>query len=225
MPGQPISRSPPLLVAVALTFVATTAGAQPARDVKLPALEASIGLTVNGLAQDVNSVPHCLNLALPCTHSTPSRFSGFGVNVSLSRNLSNRLAIAGDVSTFAAAWDGRVAAGAPRRAVAHATSVVVGPRVSTGFFYPGNGDRTPGRFFGHILAGGEASDVAPLRPALLVGGGSDVIIPWGGESDGSPHSVTLRMGLDYRLTPGGERNLSGWRFVLGFVLGPRVSRP
>jgi hypothetical protein len=35
--------------------------------------------------------------------------------------------------------------------------------------------------------------------------------------------VTLRLGLDYRLSPGRGRNLSGYRFMIGGVFGPRLA--
>jgi hypothetical protein len=211
-------------VVAALTFAAPAAQAQPAPPVRLSPMEVSFGLTVNGLAQDVNSAPHCIELSLPCTHQSRRRISGLGVSVSVSRNVTDRLAITGEVGTFRSEWDASGSAGPRHGAAAHATSVLVGPKISTGFFYPGNGDRQPGRFFGHVLAGGEASDVVPLRAAFLVGGGTDVLIPWGGP-DGRAHALALRLGLDYRVTPGAGRNLTGWRFVVGFVVGPRLSGP
>lgn len=216
-------RSLPVLALGVLTLAATEASGQPVPDVRLSAVEVSLGLTVNGLAQDVNSGPDCLRLSLPCTHAAPGRVSGLGLNLSVSRNLNDRFAIAADLSRFRIEWDHSDSGGARRRAGAHATSVSAGPRISTGFHYPGNGDRQPGRFFGQVLVGAETSDVVPLRPALLVGGGSDVIIPWGDSPDTSHvRSVTFRLAFDYRLTPGTGRNLSGWRFVLGFVFGPRM---
>ena len=226
MRGQSRTGSHFLLVLSALVLVSTPAWAQPAQNVKLSPVEVSLGLTINGLFQDVNTLPDCSILSLPCTHAAPAKFSGLGLNVSVSRNLSERLAITGEVGRFSSGWDSLGSLREHRREAAHATSVLVGPRVSTGFFYPGNGDREPGRFFGQILAGGEASDVAPLRPAFLLGGGADVIIPLGGSrgTGTSPvHALTLRLALDYRLTPGTGRNLSGWRFVSGVVFGPRLS--
>jgi hypothetical protein len=201
--------------------------AQHLPDVILSPVEVSVGLTINAIAQDVNAVPECLNLGLPCTDESPRQAGGFGLTFGVAQNVNDRLAIVGDFSKYASEWDDWSSFPSGRRAVNQVTSLLIGPRISTPFFYPGNGDREPGRFFGQLLAGAEASDVVPLRPAIQIGGGVDVIVPGGGSrgfAPGPPHDMTFRLAIDYRVTPGRGRNLSGWRFVFGVVFGPRLSR-
>jgi len=211
---------------LALTSFSPPALAQPAPDVELSPVEISLGLTINGLAQDANARPHCVDLSLPCTDKSPREAGGFGLALSVTRNLSDRVAIAGDLSTFVNEWDSWESLRANRRAVDHVTFVLIGPKVNTGFFYPGNGDPEPGRFFAQVLVGAAASDVVPLRPALQIGGGVEFIVPRGwsrGVARGPSHDTTFRMEIDYRVASGADRSLSGWRYVFGIVFGPRLS--
>lgn len=225
MPAQFSRRRLTAVAVLMLTSTAAPAWAQQKRDVQLPPVEVSFGLTINALNQDANAPPDCVNLSLPCTDKSTSQMGGFGAAVSVTHNVTDHFAIASDFSRYANGWDSWDSLRANRRAVNHVTSMFVGPKVSTGFFYPGNGDRQPGRFFGQVLAGALASDVAPVRPALLVGGGVDFIVPQGssrGVAPGPAFDLTLRMAIDYCITPGEGRNLSGYRFVFGMVFGPRL---
>jgi hypothetical protein len=219
------SRRVVIVVAVlTLTAAAAPAWGQQNRDVQLSPVEVSFGLTINALKQDANAPPDCVNLSLPCTDESSRQMGGFGAAVSVTRNVTDRFAITSDFSRYANGWDSWDSLRANRRAVNHVTSMLVGPKVSTGFYYPGNGDREPGRFFGQILAGAQASDVAPVRPAFLIGGGVDFIVPHGssrGVAPGPTVDLTFRMAIDYCITPGAGRNLSGYRFVFGMVFGPR----
>jgi hypothetical protein len=163
--------------------------------------DVAVGATLNGLFSDVNSVPACVELGLPCAHEHPDQVSGFGGNAALARNLSSKVAIAGDVSIFADAC----------------------PRFTTGFFDPGTGDRCPGRFFAQVLGGVESSGVVPVRPVVILGVGSDVLfVGSAGGSGGKSRVPGLRLTIDYRLSPGEGRNFSGWRFGVAVLIGPRV---
>lgn len=198
------------------------AWAQQAPGVRLSPVELSVGLTINAVTPDVNTPPHCLRLSLPCTHGRSERFGGFGVSVSLARNLSDRFSIAGDVSAFRTAWDVRDSSFAVREATTLVTSFSVGPRISTGFFDPGTRD-LPGRFFAHLLVGGETSAAASLQPALVIGGGADFMIPKAGRrAPDSSRALTLRWSLDYRISPGPRRSFSGYRLLVGVVFGPKL---
>jgi hypothetical protein len=210
-----------------LVASAAPALARQRPDVVVPPVEVSVGLTINAIAQDVNAVPACLTLGLPCTDAAPHESGGFGLTFGVAQNVNDRLAVVGEFSKYVNDWDNWTSVESRRRAVNQVSSLLVGPRISTDFFYPGKGDREPGRFFGQLLFGGEASDVLPLRPALQIGGGVDVIVA-GGRSRGPAwepqHDMTFRMAIDYRVTPGHGRNLTGWRFVFGIVFGPMLSR-
>lgn len=200
-----------------LTCAATPALAQQAPRVMLSPIEVAPGVTFDGVFQDVNAAPHCVALSFPCTHERASKVSGVGVDVSIAANLTSQLALAGDVGTFTTGWDAPAVLQANRQST-RVTSLAGGARVSTGFFDDGSGDRIPGRFFGQVLVGLETSGVVPVRPMVLVGAGSDVLIPSG------RRGVGVHLGIDYRVTPGSGRNFSGWRFILGTVFGPRIAR-
>jgi len=186
-------------------------------------LEVSVGATVNGLFNDVNSAPACVELGLPCAHEHPDQVTGYGGNASLARNLSPLVAIAGDVSIFADAWLERESPLVVHRRLTYVRSVAAGPRFSTGFFDPGTGDRSPGRFFAQVLGGIESSGVVPARPVVILGVGADVLfVGSAGGSGGASRVPGLRLAIDYRLSPGEGRNFSGWRFGVAVLIGPRV---
>jgi len=212
------------IIAVVLMMTARPAEARQAVSVQVPAVEFGVGLTVNGLFHDVNAAPDCAILPAPCTHEHAEKIAGFGADVSLARNLNGHMAVAGDAGVFGYRWDQRVSPLETRHSVARVASFGAGPRISTAFFDAGTGDREPGRFFGQFLVGGEMSNLASLRPLVLVGAGADVLFP-NTSGHGQAHKgrdLTLRLGLDYRLTPGSGRNQSGWRFVVGVVFGPHA---
>jgi hypothetical protein len=218
-----LTRSRTMVMAGILALVAVPAWAQEKREVELTPVEVAIGPTINALLQDVNTAPDCVALSLPCTHEKPSRFAGFGLNLAVAGNLSERFAIAADLSLFEQRWDSSDATHGRVPVASTVKSLFVGPRFSTKFYYPGNRDPSPGRFFGQVLVGTEGSSDVPSRPALLLGAGADVLIPRGGSSSAGARpriGLAVRMALDYLLAPGAGRNVSGWRFVFGLVLGP-----
>jgi hypothetical protein len=213
---------PPAFVAGALLLCIRPAGAQDVPRLRRSAVEVSVGVTLNAVVPDVNTAPHCLQLALPCTHERSDRFSGFGLTLGIARPLSDRLAIAGEISTFRTRWDDSAPAQAVVPASTRVTSFFAGPRISTAFFTPGAHDPSPGRFFGHVLVGGETSGVVPLRPATLVGGGADFAIPMAAQGAPGTRPVLFRWSFDYRLSPGARRSFSGYRFGFGVLFGPTV---
>jgi hypothetical protein len=133
-----------------------------------------------------------------------SQSAGAGLDLSAAINLGERAALVGDVT----------------HEFRGVTSLAAGGRISTGFFDPGAGDGIPGRFFARALAGTESGDMG-ARFVLLLGAGSDVVIPAG------VRGVTLHLGLDYRLTPAQSSppngHFAGWRVVIGTVFGPRLA--
>lgn len=204
---------------VTMCGFASTAAAQ-APPVQDGAVDVAIGFTTNTLSQDVNAAPACVDLNFPCTHEHPAKFSGAGLTGAVAANITRTLAIAGDVSAFSTAWTQRDSplASSTRRTIV--TSFAAGPRVSTGFFDPGTGDREPGRFFAQLLAGAEVDRMGPARPVVVVGAGTDVLFPH--RSSPGAHAPGLRLAFDYRRVGGGGRNFSGWRLVAGLLLGPRA---
>src|SRR5262245_52867544 len=126
-----------------------------------------------------------------------------GIDLSAAVNLGPRAAFVGDVA----------------RDFKGVTSLAAGGRISTGFFDPGTGDAIPGRFFAHALAGAESGNMESGF-MLLLGAGSDVVIPVG------VRGVTLHLGLDYRFAPAASSGFhyAGWRVVMGTVIGPRLAR-
>jgi hypothetical protein len=191
-----------------------------AQKIELSPLEVSIGATINTLFTDVNSIPHCVRLALPCTHGQPDRFSGFGLNLGIARSVGTHLAIAGEVSAFRADWDVLDSERRVGRASTHVTSFLVGPRASTQFLFyrPSHG-----RFFFHALVGAERSSVAGFRPTVVIGTGAD-----GGLFGSSRHlrgpsrPLFLRWSVDYRISSGSGRSFSGFRFAVSLMFGPRL---
>jgi hypothetical protein len=213
-----------LAFVIAGVLSASPASAQQRPNVELSPIEVALGISINALFQDVNAAPTCLELSLPCTHSRPNHIGGFGLGLSVARPVNGNLAIVSDLSAFENDWSSPDSMRNHMSARTRVTSIVIGPRVSTDFFYAGR-DPQPGRFFGQVLLGAEMSNEGTLRPSVIVGGGTDVLMARGasrGVAPGPPVDLTLRMALDYRLSPGAGRNFSGWRFTLGFVFGPHL---
>ena len=65
------------------------------------------------------------------------------------------------------------------------------------------------RLFAQVLVGPEMSDVVAVRRAIQPGGGVDFYTHGG---------VTIRVEADYCSVPGGSRNLSTSRWLLGVVI-------
>src|SRR5262245_33506596 len=90
---------------VIVGIVARPVLAQEKRDVETTPVEVVGGVTINALLRDINSTPDCLQLSLPCTHETPNKFAGFGLDLAVARNVNDRLAIVADLSAFEHRWD------------------------------------------------------------------------------------------------------------------------
>ena len=118
---------------------------------------------------------------------------GAGAIVGVNGNLSKFVAIAGEIA------DSR-----------RMRSVAAGPRVSTGFFTEA---RSTGRFFAEALVG--HYDSGGMAGTLVQAGvGADVIV--------AARGLSLHWALDYLRTPESRRDLSGARFSVGLVVGPRI---
>jgi hypothetical protein len=206
----------------ATVLVGAPARAQSLPDLEVSAVEVTFGVTIDSVIPVVNTLPHCLQLAVPCTTARDLRFSGVGVLAGIARNLGRGWAIAGEVGMHRTEWDAVTAAGTLDVRSARVTSVLAGPRIATDFFSDSRKDPTIGRFFGQILIGGETSSVLSLRPALVVGGGADIAIPPAARGAPGSRPVLLRWSLDYRFAPGAGRSFSGYRLGVGVLFGPTL---
>jgi hypothetical protein len=162
VPTRTFFRCVTLLVAGFL--METPAWAQPKPDVELSNVEVSVGITINALFQDVNALPTCAQLSLPCTHTKPNRFGGFGIDLSVAHAVSPNVAIVSGASAFETSWTSPDASSTHRQATTRVTAVAIGPRISTDFFYAPS-DPHPGRLFAQVLLGAELSNAGTLRPS------------------------------------------------------------
>jgi hypothetical protein len=206
-----------LLLIVWLTLSGSPAWARQALHLE-PAVETSpvevtLGISVAGPKQNVNAPPYCVELSLPCTDKASADPVGFGIAVAIARNVSDNLAIVGDLGLYSYQWTSRESYQRHRTETNVVRSVLLGPRLNTPFLH----SRTSSpRFFGQVLVGIEDSGTVPARPAAQFGGGVD-----GLDLKRGPQP-TVRLEVDYRVTPGGGQNLSGWRFLIGITMGPHV---
>ncbi|MGE5099050.1 MAG: hypothetical protein ACM3SX_03625 [Deltaproteobacteria bacterium] len=195
-----------LVVVRAILVGAAPVIAQRAPD--QPALErfdVALGITMNGPA-DVNQPPKCTELGLPCL--SPRTFPDFGLAAQGVVHTTRYLAVAAEASLYNNSWD---SAGVTKALINHVSSVLLGPRLTTGFRDLGiRNDTTRLDVFAQILGGPEASTVLPTRFALQPGAGMDGKL--------SPKALSARVTYDYRLTRGSPRNLSGGRFLLALAL-------
>jgi hypothetical protein len=191
--------------------------------VEIPPVEVSFALSIHSLGTDVNAAPDCATFNAPCSHTKPSTFGGFGLVGSVARNVTEQVAVAGEVAVHASPWDSWQSLQAHRRDSNTVGTILAGPKISTAFSSPHRKRDEPARFFAQVLVGIEASGVLPVRPAVQLGGGVDFIArPHGIQQ--SSHDFTVRMEIDYCRTPGNGRNFSGWRSLIGIVFGPATQR-
>ena len=169
------------VVTLLMAVLTAPADAQPA-SVQVPPLEFGVGVSFDGLARD-----------------DAGRRGRIGATLSVARNVSEQFALGAEVGTpVVRGGSGRL------------TSIVAGPRVSTGF-YSDDGGRSVGRFFAELMAGTE------------IGGGALVIAGVGADALVAPRrGVALHWSIDYRRAPASRPDLAGGRVVLGLVFGPRI---
>jgi len=123
--------------------------------------------------------------------------SSVGAVASVSRNLTNVLAITSEVAT---SEDG--------------VALLGGARVGTGFWYDGK-PPLPGRFFAQFMVGRQHGHVGTTGTVIQPGVGADVIV--------LRHlGVSLHWSLDYKHIVGAAPERSGARLVVGAVIGPRT---
>jgi hypothetical protein len=167
-------------------------------DFRSPA-EISVGVTMQTPA-DVNQPPYCLKLNLPCLSGRT--FPDFGVEATAVGYISDRLGIVGEASAYRNLWFSNCCDVAVTN---HVRTAQAGLRVRSALQDTG---RDRWRYFGQILAGSEWSSVNPRGPAIQPGVGADVYLQNG---------VILHVQYDYCWVPGGVRDLSTGRLLIGMT--------
>ena len=132
---------------------------------------------------------------------TDRSWTGLGCSLTVNGNISDRFALAGQAETC----------------VGHATTVLGGVQVSTGFYYGNNRDPVPGRFFARALVGAVAGHTTDTRTAAQVGGGADVLLS-------RTHGVGVRWEVGYEFAPSDEGHRSGGRVAIGLIFGPHLPK-
>jgi hypothetical protein len=166
---------------------------------------------------DVNQPPLCRELALPC--SSPRTAPDLGGTLSIAVHVADRFAVVGEVAISRNLFDGFVTrcppAGAgtppecPAAQINDVLSALAGLRVRTA---PLSHGREPDvRLFGQVLVGTQGSSVGSSRRAVQPGAGADFYLHNG---------ITLRVEGDYCFAPGGLRDLSTSRLLIGIVFPP-----
>ena len=178
--------------------------------------EATFGLTMSQTA-NVNSRPTCSNLALPCETSS-REFPDIGFLLEGARHVTSALAVVTEASVHFNGWDTTDANGVARQRTNDVGALLAGGRAISPALYPFAGGADALFLYAQLLAGPEASSVAPVRLALQPGIG--VYSPLFRSSCGSRWSdARFRVSWDYRWTQGQPRNLSGGRAVLAVSIG------
>jgi hypothetical protein len=164
---------------------------------------------------DVNQPPLCGALALPCL--SPRTMPDVGGALVLGARLTDHVALVGEAAVSNNVWfayqtecafnGGQTPAQCPSSRVNHVRTALAGARVRTALLRYRDG--TVMRLFAQILVGPEISDVVAVRRAIQPGGGVDLYTRGG---------VTIRVEADYCSVPGGSRNLSTQRWLLGVVI-------
>jgi hypothetical protein len=201
-PAQPMTRAP------------TVGGASRA--------EVLAGVTGEA-PEDVNQPPRCQELSLPCL--SPRTFYDIGGALSIAGHLGDRLAVVGEAAAYRNRWDafqtscppagGRTPSECSGPQVNHVRSILAGLRVRTApFLWRGYPPEL--RVFGQVLIGTQWSSVVPGRRAIQPGGGLDIYLRNG---------ITIRLEGDYCWVPGGFRDLSTSRTLIGIVIPLGETKP
>jgi hypothetical protein len=143
----------------------------------------------------------------------------FGGALGLGARLADHVALVGEAAVYGNVWYGyrtecppagrQAPAQCPAAQTNHVFTALAGARVRTAHLRYRDGSVI--RLFAQILVGREASDVAAGRRVIQPGGGVDFHTRAG---------VTIRVEGDYCAVPGGSRNLSTGRVLLGIVVPP-----
>lgn len=219
-PSKQTLSTVPLIVFICLCLWASTVSAQPTTWPPLlegtSRTEVLAGLTFEA-PMDVNQAPLCRVLALPCT--SPRTAPDFGGTLSIAVHVADRFAVVGEFAISLNAWaafetgcppaGGSTPPECPVTQTNDVLSGLAGLRVRTAPISHGHDPDM--RVFGQVLVGTQASSVGPSRRAIQPGAGVDFYLHNG---------ITLRVEADYCFAPGGLRDLSTSRFLIGVVFPP-----
>jgi hypothetical protein len=196
------------------TALAQTAPAPPPAE---PApVEVSLGVSINGLASDLNARPACVELAYPCTHAQSSDWGGFGLDVGVAGAVARHLAVTGAATVAEYNWDSPESSRANRTSASVVRALLAGPTWRSSFTHPRGLNNESDRLFAEVLFGVEGSTITPPHGVIQasVGVDSHGLLP------SSPtHSVTVRLEIGYRASPGLSLPDTGLRFFIGAVIG------
>lgn len=74
-------------------------------DVTIPPSEISGGQAVGALSQDVNLLPDCVVLSLPCRHASKQRYAGAGGAMTIVHAINKTWAMTVNLSRYSDHWD------------------------------------------------------------------------------------------------------------------------
>jgi hypothetical protein len=184
-------------------------------------VEVSLGVSINALASDLNARPACAALGDPCTHVQSSDWGGFGLDLGVAGAVARHLALTGAATVAEYNWDSPESVRANRTSASIVRAFLAGPTWRSSFTRPRGVNNESDRMFGEVLVGVEGSTIAPPHRVIQasVGVDSHGLLP------SSPsHSVTVRLEVGYRASPGLSHPETGLRFFIGAVIG-RTSSP
>jgi hypothetical protein len=163
--------------------------------------------------RDVNLLPDCEKLGLPC--GSGKEFPDFGVILSVASYRGDAIGVVGELSVYKDSWDSYGSScpyplGPPPCVVTqtnHVASALAGVKVRSRLLkIAGLGPPTHGRLFLQLLAGPQWSGVGPRRFVLQPGAGLDHYLRNG---------LTVHAEASYRFAPNRNRDLSTARFLVG----------
>jgi hypothetical protein len=206
-----------------IVFLCLSASAASAQTTGWPPLlegtsraEVVAGLTFEA-PTDVNQAPLCRELSLPCT--SPRTAPDFGGTLSIAVHVADTFAVVGEFAISRNAWEAFVSTCPPTGArtppecpgaqINDVLTALAGLRARTAPIAQGHGPEL--RVFGQVLVGRQGSHVESSRRAIQPGAGVDFYLRNG---------ITLRVEADYCFAPGGLRDLSTSRFLIGIVFPP-----
>jgi hypothetical protein len=201
---------------MAVSALAVAAG--PAQAQTLPTITIDRYLAVADLAvavslqapADVNQRPACEQLGLPCL--TPRTFPGFGLVLSAGVYIKEIVGLAGEVSAYGNDWAAyqtncdRSHSICALTETDHVRAALVGLKLRTPLI---DGGRSRGRVFAQALAGPQWSQTVAREQVVQPGVGYDGYFQNG---------IGFRIEVDYRIAPGGSRDLSTDRVSVGIAV-------
>ena len=212
------ARTSAIVALVTVLMAATAAWAQQAGSAETAPVEVGLGVTINSAGTDVNALPACLTLALPCTHSQKGQWGGFGLDLGVDSRVAPHVAITASAGVAGYGWDSPATAATHRQSVNVVRAFLVGPTFRSEFRRPRAAPHETDRFFGRVLVGVEHSTLFQSALVIQPSIGVDSYCAFGRRRE---HYGTIRMELGYRLSLDAPYPVGGLHVFFGAVLGPR----